>query len=56
MGKKCSTCKHFHIRVKPNMPWDTGIAECRKHSVVCDITSTQHIKRLECVEDDRDDG
>ena len=50
--KQCYKCGSFRVRVAPNMPYDTGLVECEKHGLVCDVVSTQHIKRLTCVEEE----
>lgn len=47
---KCTDCPHFKIRYRPIKGWDSGMAACEKHDLVCEYMSTRQLNRLECVE------
>ena len=32
------------------MPWDTGLAVCKKHNLECDFSSQRKLNSLVCVE------
>lgn len=48
---KCKDCEHFEIGYPPMMPYDSGLAVCKKHNLVCDYTSNRKLNRLTCVEE-----
>lgn len=48
---KCKKCKHFKVVYQPMMPYDSGLAKCEKHDLVCDFTSERKLNRLTCVEE-----
>ena len=52
---RCKDCKDFHVRYQPlkigRECYDSGLAECKRHGLVVDFTSTQKLNRLTCVED-----
>ena len=47
---KCKECPHFKIAYQPMMPWDTGLAVCKKHNLECDFSSQRKLNSLVCVE------
>jgi isoprenylcysteine carboxyl methyltransferase (ICMT) family protein YpbQ len=52
---KCKDCQHFKVKYEPlrslGAIWDTGLAVCEKHDLVCDWLTKQQLNRLECVEE-----
>ena len=48
---KCKDCEHFEIGYPPMMPYDSGLAVCKKHNLVCDYTSNRKLNSLTCVEE-----
>lgn len=48
---KCTDCEHFEIGYPPMMPYDSGLAVCKKHNLVCDYTSKRKLNSLTCVEE-----
>ncbi len=52
---RCLNCEHFKIAYQPMMPWDMGLAECKKHDLECDFSSKRKLNRLVCVEETNDE-
>ena len=51
MERKCKECEDFKIAYQPMMPFDTGLAVCKKHNLECDFSSQRKLNRLVCVEE-----
>lgn len=51
MKSKCKECEFFKIAYQPMMPFDTGLAVCKKHNLECDFSSQRKLNRLVCVEE-----
>lgn len=54
--KRCVGCESFRILYEPIKDpqggcWDSGLARCDKHDLVCDFTSARKLNRLVCVEE-----
>ena len=51
---KCRECPYFEIAYEPMMPWDMGLAVCKKHNLECDFSSRRKLNRLTCVDNDEE--
>ena len=45
----CKECEHFKT-IKPDMPFQEGIAVCKKHNLITEFFDNRKINRLVCVE------
>ena len=55
---KCWECKHFKIQYKPigkinTGIWDFGQAKCTKHDLIVDFPDNRKLKKLECIEEQK---
>lgn len=51
---KCRECPYFEVAYEPMMPWDMGLAVCKKHNLEADFSSRRKLNRLTCVECDEE--
>ena len=49
---KCRECPYFKISYEPMMPFDMGLAVCKKHNLEADFADGRKLNRLTCVDDE----
>ena len=52
----CKECPFFEIQAEPEMPWQMGLAVCKKYNLYTDFIDHRKINRLKCVEVEAEEG